>query len=102
MDKERALILASLNYLREQFPGQAIEVRIPPVGAVQCFGGVKHTRGTPPNVFQTDAQTWLELIKGSHTFEELVTRVDYSGSQIQQLIQQFPFPSDFFNSFTDN
>ncbi|MDR2538404.1 MAG: sterol carrier family protein [Bifidobacteriaceae bacterium] len=96
-----SLILASLGYLRSHFPGQAIEVRIPPIGAVQCFSGVRHTRGTPPNVFQTDAQTWLKLIRGTKSFDELAPLIDYSGSEIYRLIEQLPLNEDFFKSFTE-
>lgn len=40
-------------------PGASVEVRIPPFAAVQCISGPRHTRGTPPNVVQTDPRTWL-------------------------------------------
>ncbi|MCZ9347364.1 sterol carrier family protein, partial [Streptomyces sp. TRM76130] len=35
-------------------PGGATEVRIPPYAVVQCVEGPRHTRGTPPNVVETD------------------------------------------------
>ena len=34
---------------------------MPPIAAVQCVEGPRHTRGTPPNVVETDADTWLRL-----------------------------------------
>jgi putative sterol carrier protein len=37
---------------------------VPPFGAVQCVEGPRHTRGTPPNVVETDAETWLGLATG--------------------------------------
>jgi hypothetical protein len=37
---------------------------VPPYAAVQCVEGPRHTRGTPPNVVETDARTWLELALG--------------------------------------
>ena len=37
---------------------------MPPYGAVQCVEGPRHTRGTPPNVIETDARTWLYLVTG--------------------------------------
>ena len=46
-------------------PGRAIEVRIPPYAAVQCGDGPTHTRGTPPNVIEMDADTWLALANGA-------------------------------------
>ena len=45
-------------------PGASVEVRIPPFAAVQCVAGPKHTRGTPPNVVETDPRTWLLLATG--------------------------------------
>src|SRR5258707_10230156 len=45
-------------------PGGSVEVRIPPFVAVQCISGPRHTRGTPPNVVETDPRTWLLLATG--------------------------------------
>jgi len=45
-------------------PGASVEVRVPPFVAVQCVSGPKHTRGTPPNVVETDPRTWLLLATG--------------------------------------
>jgi hypothetical protein len=45
-------------------PGASVEVRIPPFVAVQCVAGPAHTRGTPPNVTETDPRTWLLLATG--------------------------------------
>jgi hypothetical protein len=45
-------------------PGTSVEVRIPPFAAVQCVSGPRHTRGTPPNVVETDPRTWLLLATG--------------------------------------
>ncbi|RLV01576.1 hypothetical protein CTZ27_13980 [Streptomyces griseocarneus] len=50
--------------LAAQAPGGSVEVRIPPFAVVQCVEGPKHTRGTPPNVVETDARTWLRLATG--------------------------------------
>ncbi|MFM8921595.1 MAG: sterol carrier family protein [Candidatus Nanopelagicaceae bacterium] len=49
-------------------PGRAIEVRIPPYAAVQCGAGPSHSRGTPPNVIEMDANTWLALASGKITW----------------------------------
>jgi hypothetical protein len=54
----------SLEELGARAPGRSVEVRVPPFGAVQCIEGPRHTRGTPPNVVETDAQTWLQLVTG--------------------------------------
>ena len=53
-----------LDALAERAPGRAVEVRIPPFAAVQCIEGPRHTRGTPPNVVETDPATWLALATG--------------------------------------
>lgn len=50
--------------LADAAPGASVEVRIPPFAAVQCIAGPRHTRGTPPNVVETDARTWLLLATG--------------------------------------
>ena len=60
----------TLALLADKFPGKAIEVRIPPYAAVQCGDGPKHTRGTPPNVIEMDATTWLQLVDGERTWAD--------------------------------
>ncbi|RXZ68765.1 sterol carrier family protein [Agromyces albus] len=66
---DRATLALAVRYtlqlLAEQAPGGTVEVRVPPFGAVQCIEGPKHTRGTPPNVIETDAATWLALATGA-------------------------------------
>jgi len=54
----------TLQLLAERAEGNTVEVRVPPFGAVQCIEGPRHTRGTPPNVVETDAATWLALATG--------------------------------------
>ena len=54
----------TLEELAARAPGGTLEVRVPPYGAVQCVEGPRHTRGTPPNVIETDARTWLYLVTG--------------------------------------
>jgi len=54
-----------LQVLAERAEGNTVEVRVPPFGAVQAIEGPRHTRGTPPNVIETDAATWLALATGS-------------------------------------
>ena len=64
----------SLQLLAEQAPGGTVEVRVPPYAAVQCVEGPKHTRGTPPNVVETDAATWLALATGAESWADAVGR----------------------------
>jgi hypothetical protein len=54
----------TLEELAARAPGRTLEVRVPPYGAVQCVEGPRHTRGTPPNVIEMDARTWLNLVTG--------------------------------------
>ena len=73
----------TLQLLAEQAPGGTVEVRVPPHGAVQCIEGPKHTRGTPPNVVETDAATWLALATGSIDWDAATAtgRVHASGQR---------------------
>ncbi|MGA3526637.1 sterol carrier family protein [Melissospora conviva] len=59
-DAVRTLLAA----LSQAAPGRSVEVRVPPYGAVQCLAGPRHTRGTPPNVVETEPVTWLRLATG--------------------------------------
>ncbi|MCK0118247.1 sterol carrier family protein [Isoptericola sp. S6320L] len=73
----------TLEELADVAPGNAVEVRVPPAGAVQAVEGPRHTRGTPPNVVETDVQTWLALATGRETWAEAVAsgRVHASGER---------------------
>jgi hypothetical protein len=68
----KAAVKESLQELAARAPGHSVEVRIPPFGAVQCIEGPRHTRGTPPNVVETDAGTWLRLATGMTTWNDAV------------------------------
>ncbi len=61
-----------LQLLVEKAPGGTVEVRVPPFGAVQVIEGPRHTRGTPPNVVEMDAATWVALALGRRTWVEAV------------------------------
>jgi hypothetical protein len=73
----------TLALLVQRYPGRAIEVRIPPYAAVQCGDGPTHTRGTPPNVIEMDAQTWLALASGVEVWENALNdgRINASGAR---------------------
>jgi Bacterial SCP ortholog len=60
----RGATIHALGLLETRAPGRAVEVRVPPFGAIQCVAGPRHTRGTPPNVVETDAVTWVMLAAG--------------------------------------
>jgi Bacterial SCP ortholog len=57
-------VKTTARWLAQQVPGRSVELRVPPHVAVQCVPGPRHTRGTPPNVIETDAATWLRLATG--------------------------------------
>jgi hypothetical protein len=60
----RDAVRVLLAELARRAPGRSVEVRIPPFGAIQCVAGPRHTRGTPPNVVETDPMTWLLVATG--------------------------------------
>jgi hypothetical protein len=60
----RAAVTHLLGLLATDAPGRAVEVRVPPYAAVQAIAGPRHTRGTPPNVVETDPVTWVRLALG--------------------------------------
>ena len=64
-------------------PGHSVEVRVPPYAVVQCVEGPRHTRGTPPNVVETDPATWLELATGRISWRdaERSARLSASGER---------------------
>jgi len=84
---ERETTRVAVRYLLEELatavPGRAVEVRVPPYAAVQCVAGPRHTRGTPPNVAETDARTWIELATGRLTWAQALreARVTASGER---------------------
>lgn len=88
----RAAVKESLAALAEAAPGRSVEVRVPPFGAVQCVVGPRHGRGTPPNVVETDARTWLALALGVLTWEDAVLAgaVRASGSRTGDVARHLP------------
>ncbi|MFD4769890.1 maleylpyruvate isomerase family mycothiol-dependent enzyme [Streptomyces niveus] len=66
--------------LAAKAPGASTEVRIPPYAVVQCVEGPRHTRGTPPNVVETDPVTWLRLATGRTTWAEALASAQVSAS----------------------
>lgn len=91
---DRVVVTTAVRFTLEELadvaPGHAVEVRVPPWGAVQCVDGPRHTRGTPPNVVETDPQTWLGLATGGILWVDAVHdgRVSASGerSDISELL----------------
>ena len=90
-----AEVQQSLKRLARIAPGKAIEVRVPPYGAIQCGSGGEHRRGTPPNVVEMDAQTWLALVSGELTWEAGIDQGLVAASGIRADLSTFlPLPSE--------
>ncbi len=65
-------VRALAEFLVARAPGRTVEVRIPPFVAVQAIAGPRHTRGTPPNVVETDSTTWIRLATGRADWTDAV------------------------------
>jgi hypothetical protein len=78
-----------LQLLADAAPGTTLEVRVPPHGAVQCVEGPTHTRGTPPNVIESDAATWIALATGSLTWAAAVEAGQVSASGSRATLAEF-------------
>ncbi|WP_336855906.1 sterol carrier family protein [Sinomonas albida] len=80
----RPVLATAVRYTLEELatraPGNSVEVRVPPFGVAQCIEGPRHTRGTPPNVVETDAETWLGLATGSLTWPDALATGKLSAS----------------------
>lgn len=93
---ERTLLAAAVRLtartLAAVAPGASVEVRIPPFVAVQCISGPRHTRGTPPNVVETDPRSWLLLATGLRAFDDSVDDglLRLSGSRAAEIAPWFP------------
>ncbi len=81
---DRAVMATAVRWILQELsriaPGHAVEVRVPPFGAVQIVEGPGHTRGTPPNVIELDAQTLVNLALGTEAWSAAVTRGAVSAS----------------------
>ena len=78
-----AAVKTTARWLAQHVPGRSVELRVPPHVAVQCIEGPRHTRGTPPNVVETDAATWLRLATGALSWDVAVAegKVTASGNR---------------------
>ena len=87
-----AAVRLSARTLEQVAPGHSVEVRVPPFVAVQCIAGPRHTRGTPPNIVETDPRTWLLLATGRLEFDRAVAdgSVTQSGSRAGEVARWLP------------
>lgn len=83
----RDQLALAVRYLLQRFeqdnPGQTVEVRVPPFGAVQAVDGPRHTRGTPPNVVELAPGEWVALATGHESWDSLIAsgRISASGTR---------------------
>ncbi|MGY1944727.1 sterol carrier family protein [Nocardia asiatica] len=87
-----AAVRTTARSLAASAPGHSVEVRVPPFVAVQCVEGPRHTRGTPPNVVETDPRTWLLLATGLLEFDAALASgaVSASGSRAAEIAHWLP------------
>lgn len=87
VEPDRAVLRGAVRFLLDRLaadaPGRSVEVRVPPFAAIQCIEGTRHTRGTPPNVVETDPRTWILLATGRLSWADAVGagRVRAGGSR---------------------
>nr|WP_314686935.1 sterol carrier family protein [uncultured Bifidobacterium sp.] len=62
----------TLHLLEERAPGGAVEVRVPPWGAVKILAGPQSDPHnlTPPDVIELDPETWLRLAAGLSVWDD--------------------------------
>src|SRR5688500_13257341 len=93
-----AAVKTTARWLAQHVPGRSVELRVPPHVAVQCIEGPRHTRGTPPNVVETDAATWLRLATGGLSWDAAVAEgtVTASGNRadLSRLLPLSPLRGD--------
>lgn len=84
---DRQTLATAVRYLLEELaaraPGNSVEVRVPPFGATQCVTGPRHTRGTPPNVIETDPATWVALATGAMDWQQALDAATVHASGIR-------------------
>ncbi len=89
---DRAATALAVRYLLQVFseanPGHAVEVRVPPFGAVQAVEGPRHTRGTPANVVELSPLEWVLLATGKVTWTALAEEAKVSASGVRSDISE--------------
>jgi hypothetical protein len=91
-DVPRAVTATAVRYSLEEVtaraPGNSVEVRVPPFGVTQCVEGPRHTRGTPPNVIECDAATWLAMVTGKLSWADAVASGKVAASGLRADLSQ--------------
>ena len=74
-DPEVALEVAKIfKLIKEISPGKAVELRVPPYGAIQCSKGAIHRRGTPANQVEMSADTLIHLAINPESWSSLISQ----------------------------
>lgn len=85
--RERKTVALAVRFCLEEItaraPGNSVELRVPPYGVTQCVPGPRHTRGTPPNVVETNADTWLGMATGSISWADAAADSKLSASGVR-------------------
>lgn len=81
-----------LQLIEASAPGGAVELRVPPFGAIQCIGGLDHRRGTPPNVVEISPSDFISLCQGEISWDVLTEQgsLRASGVLAGELRNLFP------------
>ncbi|MFZ2511576.1 MAG: sterol carrier family protein [Gordonia sp. (in: high G+C Gram-positive bacteria)] len=87
-----AAVRLTARALAQDLPGNAVEVRVPPFVAVQCCAGVRHTRGTPPNVLEARPREWLLVATGLADLDVAIAehRISASGHRAADILAGLP------------
>ena len=79
-----------LDLIKKSAPGNAVELRIPPYGVIQCVAGVNHRRGTPANQVEMSGEVLIQLAHNPGLWPDLLQsgHIQASG-QLSDLSQVF-------------
>jgi hypothetical protein len=79
-----------LDLIKKTAPGNAVELRIPPYGVIQCVAGVNHRRGTPANQVEMSGEVLIQLARSPDLWPDLLQsgQIQASG-QLSDLSQVF-------------
>jgi hypothetical protein len=79
-----------LDLIKKTAPGNAVELRIPPYGVIQCVSGVNHRRGTPANQVEMSGEVLIQLAHNPDLWPDLLKsgQIQASG-QLSDLSQVF-------------
>ena len=82
----------ALEEIAHTNPGNSVELRVPPFGATQCIEGPDHRRGTPANVVELKPESFMDLVTGELSWQELKQAglISASGNRAESLSELFP------------